>query len=310
MRFRGDHWPKISIVTPSYNQAPFLEAAIRSVLDQEYPNLEYVVIDGGSKDESVEIIKRYADRLHFWKSEKDEGHYYAVNEGFSHCSGEVMAFLNSDDMYFAGALWSVGSIFRDLPEVEWLTSLRPGAWDWHGHCTDVLHRPGFSREAFLDGLYVPKEATPSVPVFGHIAPIQQESTFWRRSLWERTGSYITTRFRYASDFETWSRFYQEAHLYGTRTPIAGFRTQGDQRTVYDNYVAEASDALRKMRDAMSWTPDSRRSLALKTKMHRIPGVRTHAFPLYSYTGKRVVRRCFYREDGYWEAEDHEFHIES
>src|SRR6267154_2378048 len=92
-------WPRISIVTPSFNQGSYLEETIRSVLDQNYPNLEYVVVDGGSTDRSVEILQRYADRLAWWSSEPDGGQYAAINKGFKHTSGEIMAWINSDDKY-------------------------------------------------------------------------------------------------------------------------------------------------------------------------------------------------------------------
>ncbi|MGQ0603596.1 MAG: glycosyltransferase family 2 protein, partial [Anaerolineales bacterium] len=96
--------PRLSIITPSFNQAQFLEATLRSVLDQHYPNLEYLVIDGGSTDDSVAIIQRYADRLAYWVSEKDRGQSDAINKGLARATGEIVAWLNSDDTYLPGAL--------------------------------------------------------------------------------------------------------------------------------------------------------------------------------------------------------------
>ncbi len=108
--------PKISIVTPSYSQGKFLENAILSVLEQGYPNLEYIIIDGGSSDESVEIIKKYADRLAYWVSEPDRGQSHAINKGFERATGEIFGWLNSDDWYHPGALQSVAEAFAANPD--------------------------------------------------------------------------------------------------------------------------------------------------------------------------------------------------
>jgi glycosyltransferase involved in cell wall biosynthesis len=107
--------PKISIVTPTYNQAAFIEKTIRSVLDQGYPNLEYIIIDGGSTDGTVEIIKRYESRLAYWVSEKDRGQSAAINKGLSHCTGEIFNWVNSDDWLEPGALQRVGKTYANTP---------------------------------------------------------------------------------------------------------------------------------------------------------------------------------------------------
>ena len=109
--------PLVSIITPSYNQARFLEATLRSVLGQDYPNMEYLVADGASTDGSVEIIRRYADRLTWWVSEKDSGQSEAINKGFRRAHGEFVGWLNSDDIYLPGAVSAAIQVFQSHPEV-------------------------------------------------------------------------------------------------------------------------------------------------------------------------------------------------
>jgi glycosyltransferase involved in cell wall biosynthesis len=108
--------PRVTIITPSYNQAPFLEETIRSVLSQEYPDLEYIIVDGGSTDGSVEIIQRYAGRLAWWVSEKDRGQADAINKGFARATGEIVAWLNSDDYYLPGAIQAAVMELQNHPE--------------------------------------------------------------------------------------------------------------------------------------------------------------------------------------------------
>lgn len=111
----GRPWPKISIVTPSYNQGQFIEETIRSVLLQGYPNLEYIIIDGGSTDNSVDIIKKYSPWLTYWVSEPDRGQSHAINKGLAHCTGEVFNWINSDDLLCPGALRAVATAWAKKP---------------------------------------------------------------------------------------------------------------------------------------------------------------------------------------------------
>jgi glycosyltransferase involved in cell wall biosynthesis len=109
-------YPKISIVTPSFNQGRFIEKTILSVIEQDYPNLEYIIIDGGSTDESVEVIKKYDQHLAYWVSEPDRGQSHAINKGFERATGEIFGWLNSDDWYHPGALKAVAEAFAANPE--------------------------------------------------------------------------------------------------------------------------------------------------------------------------------------------------
>lgn len=216
------NYPRISIVTPSYNSGKFLEATILSVIEQNYPNIDYIIIDGGSTDSSLEIIKKYEKHLSYWVSEKDNGLYDALNKGFSRSTGDLMGWLNADDMLHQGALFVISEIFSSHSQIEWLQGY-PTVMDALGRI--VFHRPArYSKYAFYlkdyhDGTY-----------------IQQESTYWRRDLWERSGGRLTDEHRYAGDFELWMRFYQHAEMYITPALIGAFRMHGPGQISSVNYA--------------------------------------------------------------------------
>lgn len=233
--------PKISIVTPSFNQAGFLEETIRSVLEQGYPNLEYIIVDGGSTDGSVEIIRRYQDRLAWWVSEPDGGQYDALNKGFAHATGEILAWINSDDKYLPWTFSVVADVLSHLPQVEWLTSRFHLFWDRAGRAVHCDALAGFSRALVLRGGTLPTFGWPAW-VF-----IQQESTFWRRSLWERAGARLDPSYVLAADYDLWMRFAREAELYSAPVPLAGFRQHPAQKTArrMDRYLAEARESFRR-----------------------------------------------------------------
>jgi glycosyltransferase involved in cell wall biosynthesis len=180
--------PSIAVVTPSYNQARFLDRTIRSVLDQHYAPLQYVVQDGGSDDGSVAVIERWAPRLTAWESVRDQGQADAVNRGFAKASGEIMAWLNSDDLLLPGSLQVVGEYFATHPAVDVVYGNRIvidaddgdiGRWIVPGHVDELL--------SWAD--YVP-----------------QETLFWRRRIWEAAGGRVDVSFRYALDWDLLLRF--------------------------------------------------------------------------------------------------------
>ncbi len=215
--------PKISIVTPVYNGAKYLEKAIRSIIVQEYPNLEYIIIDGGSTDGSLEIIKKYENQLAYWVSEKDHGMYDALNKGFAQSTGEIMGWLNSDDMLHGGALSTLSEILR-IPEVEWVQGLH--SWfDEYDRIFQVANVRIRSKYPYLMKQYKK----------GFSPFIQQESSYWNRLLWEKSGGFISNKYRFAGDFELWMRFFQNGQLFLTGSMIGGFRLTGAGQLSVDNY---------------------------------------------------------------------------
>jgi glycosyltransferase involved in cell wall biosynthesis len=139
----GSQWPKISVVTPSYNQGPFIEEAIRSVLLQGYPDLEYVIIDGGSTDKSVEIIKKYEPWLAYWVSERDRGQPQAINKGLERCTGEVFNWINSDDLLAPGALSVVAEAMRGHDAVA------GAVVNFDGDARTIIQPSGLSTKAMI-----------------------------------------------------------------------------------------------------------------------------------------------------------------
>lgn len=293
------YYPKLSIVSPSYNQVDFLEDTINSILEQNYPNLEYVIIDGGSKDGSVDIIKKYEHYLHYWCSEPDGGQYAAINKGFSHTTGEIMAWLNSDDKLCPWALRTVASIMTDIPQIKWLSTLYPLYWDYYGFCCSVAVSNGYCRDALLDGYYLPP--------LGGKSWIQQESTFWRRDLWEKVGAYINTDLKLASDFELWCRFSKEEELYGVNCPLGGFRNQPFQKSKsIGSYTQEAKSALEQLRDELDWKPKKIRNFMLDLRCDQVPLLRRYVLSTYGYVGRKIIRKNEDSPTAHWAVQGHHF----
>lgn len=221
-------YPKISIVTPVYNQVQYLEQTILSIINQGYPNLEYIIIDGGSTDGTVDVIKKYESHLAYWVSEPDKGMYHAIQKGFEHSTGEIMCWLNSDDVFFDKCLFAVADIFMHHSEIEWF-SARSASIDADGMILGVDNIDGVDSIRFCKydfylnrGFWVP-----------------QSSTIWRRTIWEKVGATLDTNLRLAGDFDLWLRFINVSPLYVANTIIGTYRLrEGQLSQMMDRYMAE------------------------------------------------------------------------
>jgi glycosyltransferase involved in cell wall biosynthesis len=241
--------PTIGIVTPCLNQAEFLEQTIQSVLSQQYPKLQYVIMDGGSTDASVEIIERYAGSLHHWTSGPDGGQYAAIDAGMAHTDADILAWLNADDFYLPWTLQAVGTSFAAISDMDWQTTFYPGFCDVHARSVSFHRATGFSRESFLDGRHCPNDTR-------FIGYVPQESTFWRRSLWERAGGLASGDAPLAGDFDLWARFAEHAQIHTTTSSLAVFRHQSRQRSLdVEAYTREARASLARVNARLGRTID-------------------------------------------------------
>ncbi|MDO8300772.1 glycosyltransferase family 2 protein [Lacisediminimonas sp.] len=204
--------PTISIVTCSYQQARFLDATMRSVLAQQYPALEYIVVDGGSDDGSKAIIERHAGELAWWVSEPDRGQTDALTKGFARAHGEICGWLCSDDLLLPQALHRIGAYFRDHPEVD--VVFGDALWiDASGALIKPKREMPFNRFVFLHGYnYVP-----------------QPSTFWRRSLYEQVGG-LTPGFDIAMDNDLWEKFSRHSRIAHMPAYLSCMRYYLEQKT--------------------------------------------------------------------------------
>lgn len=222
--------PKISIVTPNFNGGAYLEETILSVLGQNYPKLEYIVIDGGSTDESQKIIKKYEKQLKWWVSEPDNGMYHAIQKGFEHSSSEIMAWINSDDMYHRNAFYIVAEIFSSFKQVNWLLGAST-TYDEFGRTINCNPSRLFTKYDYYNRDF---------------KWIQQESVFWRRTLWEKSGSNLNIQLKYAGDFDLWFKFFQNEPLFVTNALRGGFRIRRANQISLDHmeeYLQEVETTI-------------------------------------------------------------------
>lgn len=220
-------YPLITIVTPNLNQGNFIERTIRSVVDQGYPNLEYIIMDGGSNDESVEIITRYQAHISHWESGPDKGLYDALQKGFRISTGEIMGWINADDVLLSNSLFTIAEIFSLSPDIQWIQGY-PAVIDEQDRLV-YSRQPVFEPAHFLGKHYHDGRF------------IQQESTLWRRGLWNLAGGNIPGQYKFAGDFALWMQFFRYAPLHITNALLGAFRTRKDNqlsRNHFQEYLTE------------------------------------------------------------------------
>ena len=205
--------PLVSIVTPSYNQVDFLEETIRSVLSQGYPRIEYIIVDGGSMDGSLEIVQRYASQLAWWVSEADQGQTDAINKGFGHASGEVLAWLNSDDTYLPNAVAEAVGFLQANPEAGMVY----GDANLVDDAGTVIGR-------------FPARQTDYHRLMRGYVHIPQQAAFFRADLWRQVGP-LDPSFYFAMDYDLWVRIAQIAPLCYYPRLWANFRLHESGKSV-------------------------------------------------------------------------------
>jgi len=217
--------PLVSIVTPSYNQAAFLEETMLSVLEQDYPRIEYVVVDDGSTDGSVDVIGRYADRLAWWTQQENAGQPAALNRGFAHTTGELLGFVNSDDTLLPGAVSAFVEAFGDDRDLLLVYG-------------DALTRQD-GREI---GTLLARDWDPHELVRTGANPVPQQASMWRREAWELAGPFDERSF-FFFEYEFLVRLAMHGRVKRLQRPLATFRLHPASKTVEPS-VAKAEDAVR------------------------------------------------------------------
>ena len=205
----GSEWPRLSIVTPSYNQGKFIEATIRSVLLQGYPNLEYIIIDGGSTDCSVEIIKKYEKYLFYWHSKKDKGQADAINQGLNESSGRILGWINSDDVYVKGTFCKVVKAFQSNPDCVVVHGNRI-LINEIGEVTGWVCLPPFDPNTFIYN-------------------VCSETAFWQRSVMNEAGK-LNANLQFAIDLEFFGRLYKQGKFLKLDDYLGYFRCYSESKS--------------------------------------------------------------------------------
>ncbi|NMG11027.1 glycosyltransferase family 2 protein [Brasilonema sp. UFV-L1] len=237
-------YPKISIVTPSYNQGHFIELAIQSVLEQNYQNFEHIILDNCSTDQTLKVLKKY-DHL-TWISEPDKGQSDALNKGFRMATGDIIGWLNADDKYLPGCFQKIANCFAEYPESD----IAYGDYRWVNEKGDVFQS---RREIDFD---------PFILKYLHILYIPSTSTFFKRRIFDE-GNFLDTSLKYAMDYEFFLRLeHKKYNFIHVNSYLADFRWHTDNKSVtaLDKQIDELEIALLRHDDFLRKVPASARSL--------------------------------------------------
>jgi glycosyltransferase involved in cell wall biosynthesis len=216
VKSNSNQWPKISIITPSFNQGKFIKETIESVLNQNYPNLEYWIIDGGSTDNTVKILKSYKNKIK-WVSEKDKGQTDALNKGLKKVSGEIIAYLNSDDAYLPNTFYAVVDLFQKNPKAMWLTG------DYF-----IIDEHGKKMQPFVAEYKRWWRKSPSFSSLAIANFIVQPSTFWRKKVIKEIGLF-NVQWRYCMDYDYWLRIIKKYPLLVSNHHFSLFRIHNQSK---------------------------------------------------------------------------------